>query len=479
MQYQLVIIGGGTAAIAAISEAMELGAEKIAYIEQRSRIGGECAMNACAPLHTMMVGAKAFHGFRTASEFGINVPPLRLNFAEMMEKVAQTVEEGLEDPFAETEQVVFHHGHGTFLNPHEIRVTSEMGETVIRGEQILVATGARPWIPEIPGLKEAGYWLYPDATHACTLPDSLAIIGGGRIGVECAQLFQRLGVRVTLIESQDRLLWREDDDVSAVMRQLLENEGVQVFTNTEIVKAEAREVGRKGPRKNLCLLRSGQEACEVPVEEILVAAGRHGVPHDLKLEAAGVAYDAGGITIDDRCRTSVPHIFAAGDVVGPYRYTHAANYQAVAAVQNMMKAKDTRLNYTCMPLAIYTDPPLGRVGMTEAQARDNFQSVVVLLRPLETVSRFRLEGKTFGLAKIIIDADTDQILGAHLIAPQADDAIHLLALAMQNGITVPQMANLVYAYPTHVQIVQKTLELYRKAKAEALIVEAKSVHHVG
>lgn len=467
MRYPLVVIGGGTGAIAAVSEALELGVENIALVERRKALGGECAMNGCVPVHTMLAGAHIFNEFKRASDFGINIPPLKLEFRGLMEKVEQTVAHAMEeDPFERESRVTRYHGHASFISPHEIKIESENGTETIEGAQIIVATGARPVVPEFPGLKDAGYWLYPDATHAKSFPASMAILGGGRIGVEFAQLFQRLGCRVALLEMQPRLLYREDTDASEALRELLIGEGVGVFTAAEIIGVELTEAGNGSPRKKISFLDADRVPQTLEVEEILVCSGRKGWVRDLNPEAAGLQYDDNGIIIDDRCRTTVEHIWAIGDVAGPYRFTHAADYQAVVAIQNAMKFREARANYASMPCAYYTQPPFARVGMTETQARENFQSVIVLQRQLVQSTRLRLEEETFGFCKIIVDGDTDQILGAHLLSSHADDIIHLVSLAMHAGISVPQMAQMVYAYPTRSQVIQKTLELYRQARTE-------------
>lgn len=473
MHYQLAIIGGGTAAIAAICEALELGVQSIAYIERRREIGGECVLNGCVPLHTMLHGANLFHRVKEMEGFGLNTATLEFDFERLMQKVEATVYEDLSDPYAGDPRVTLLHGEASFISPGELRITGGSGEQVISADQILITVGARPVDPDIPGLKETGHWRYYDATHAKTLPKRLAVIGGGRLGIEFSQLFARLGSRVDLFEVHDRLMHREDEDSSDHVRKLLELDGVNLHLNTEIAHVSQSEQG-----KEIAFLDATRAMQTLQADEILVATGRKFRPEGLNLEAAGVQYDSERIITNERGQTTVKTIWAAGDAAGPIRFTHAADYQAVIAVQNLLKAKDTKLDYRTMPIAYFTEPPLARVGLTEAQARERFQSVIVLKKEIHCATRCRVEGEDFGFCKILVDADTDFVLGAHMMARHADDSIHLPALAMHGDITVPQLTAMVYAYPTHIQLVQKTLEPYRRIKAEARTMSLKTVYRV-
>lgn len=456
--FELAVIGGGTAAIAAITEALELGMQRIALIEQRPRLGGECAFNACVPLHTMQTAARILHGLRhEAPAFGIRAGDPGLDASRLRERTQEVISSGSE-PFGNDPRVFRLVGTGRLLSGKRIQA----GKQTLEAERILLATGAQPTIPDIEGLDEAGYLLYPQATHLECLPESLMVIGGGRVGIELAQLYRRLGSRVILLERENRILPREDPEATELLKAILVAEGVDVRTGCQILAAERLPQG-----KRLSWLEAEHGAREpftAMADEILLATGRHGTPGELNLEAAGVASDAGGVHIDATCRTTAESIWAAGDVAGPYRFTHAADYQAVVAVHNMMGAHE-ELGYHAMPLAYYTEPAYARVGLGESEARAMYPNLVVLRAGLEEVTRYRIENRTTGFAKILVDGETDRIVGAHVVADHAEDPIHILSLAILADVPVPRLAKMVYAYPTKAQMIQKALEGYRSAKA--------------
>lgn len=459
VEYQLVIIGGGTAAIAAITEALAIGIDNIAYIEKRPEIGGECALNACLPLHTLSYAAKLYHDACNLSSFGVEASPAHLNINGLTRLITQRVQANPTDPFINSEQVTRLYGHASFLTPHVLCICTEDHQFEIRGRTFLIATGASPIIPSIPGLAEVGYWVYKNAVHMQQLPRSLVIVGGGRIGIEFAQTFQRLGSQVTLLECQSCLLHREDRDVSLTIHELLKKEGITVYLNCQILKVEMNN-----QEKCLQVQISKQDDFMIRAEEILVATGRKGNTEGLGLAKTGVTIDENGIIVNSQCQTSTENIWAAGDVVGPYRFTHVADYQAVVAVTNSLGKRQKRLEYKALPLVYFTDPSFARIGLTEEQAKVLYQTVIILKEHVEKISRYQIEEQYFGFCKIIIDMNTDLILGAHIIASQAGEIIHIIALAIQMNITVPQLTQMVYAYPTKSQLIQKTLEQYRSLK---------------
>jgi pyruvate/2-oxoglutarate dehydrogenase complex dihydrolipoamide dehydrogenase (E3) component len=466
--YQLIVIGGGTAAIAAISEALARDAKPIAYIERRQQIGGECALYGCVPIHSMFVAANCLQQLKKARAYGVETQNMHLNFPQLATQVEQIVTEDLSDPFADTLQVTRYTGEAAFADEHTIHITKDGSSHTISGEHILIATGAHPIIPNITGIQECGYWLYPQASRATRLPESITIIGGGRIGTEFAQLFQQLGSQVTLLECQASLLPREDNDLSQAAYELLKQENIDIFLSAEVIQATriSADSEKSNPIKRVTFMTQTQKLLTVDSEEILLATGREGNISELCLHNTSIAIDRNQILVDENCRTSVPHIWAVGDVVGPYRFTHAADYQAVVAIQNMLRYRSRAVSYRSLPVVYFLNPPLARVGLTENQARENYEHVVILKEEVEAITRFRIEGETRGFCKILVDAETDEILGAHIVAPHAEDLIHLPALAMQQHIPIGQLTQLVYSYPTRSQLIQKTLEPYILQKTD-------------
>jgi pyruvate/2-oxoglutarate dehydrogenase complex dihydrolipoamide dehydrogenase (E3) component len=454
--FDLAIIGGGTAALAAVSEALDQGVTTIALIEKREHLGGECALNACVPLHTIAKAAWLMREItQNAQPYGLDVPQYSLNFSQLMKKVNAVVQEGLENSYAADERVTVLHGTASFISKREIQVD----DTVIRADKIIVATGAVPCVPDIPGLKEAGFLLYPQATHLETCPPTWTIIGGGRIGVEFAQIFNALGMRVNLIEKQSRLLPRMEPEISLTLEALLRQEGIRLYTECDI-----HHIQTTGEYKQTHLITGPVLDSHV----ILVATGRRGNVNGLNLEAAGIAYDESGIQVNDELQTSSENIWAVGDVVGPYRFTHVANYQAVVAVQNAIKSIGKKVNYQSIPLVIYTEPSIAHIGLSETESNQKHLSVITLKIKANEPTRFRVESQEEGFIKVIVDAETDQIVGGHIFADQAGEMIHLLALAMENSIPVASITKMVYAYPTRMQLVQKVLEPYPREKAKLI-----------
>ncbi len=455
--FDLIILGGGTAALAAVSEALDQGVERILLIEKQSLLGGECALNACVPLHSLATAATTLREMEhKAPDYGITVEQMTLDYSLLREKVERIVKERVSRGQDESdERVTIIQGEASFVSRREVLV----GDTVYRGEIIFIATGTQPRVPVIPGLEESGYLLYPQATHLESLPMSLIVLGAGRIGVEFAQIFHGLGCQVDLVEEQASILPRVDPDVSCELNRLFTHEFIHTYTGCRVVK-----VSRNSDLKQVYL----EDGTVLEAEEILVTTGRWGVTEGLNLQNAGVETDENGIIVDTMLRTTAENIWAIGDVVGPYRYTHIANYHAVIAVQNAFKEAERAVNYKTIPFVIFTEPQVAFVGLTEEMAHRQCLSVMVMKSSATEPTRFKTDSDSMGFTKVIIDAENDQIVGAHIIASQAGEMIHLLSLAMENQLSVSQITKMVYAYPTKMQLIQKTLEPYPREKARIL-----------
>ncbi|MDP9357396.1 MAG: FAD-dependent oxidoreductase [Chloroflexota bacterium] len=440
--YDLVVIGAGGAGSTAAGEAIGRGA-KVAMVE-RWKVGGTCLNVGCDPTKTMVRSAQILHLARHAERFGIQAAEVGADWPAVMrrvERVIDTIRGGDGDQNVRNSGVTLYKASATFRSSHEIDVD---GQTIY-GDKIIVATGAR-WIqPPIVGLAEVGYITNVEAVALPALPRSLAIIGGGVVAVEFAQIFARFGVEVTILGSADRLLPREDADLSHALQAILEREGIRVETGVRVRCAEFKD-GLK------CLGGDrGDDRFELcRAEEILVAAGRAPAVDGLNLEAAGVTYDPKqGITVDDELRTTTSHIWAIGDVVSQYAFTHVADYQARIAEHNAMSGRPPRrVDYRVVPWVTFTDPELARVGLTEQEARDAGYDVKVGVVPVKDLARAVTSGETDGLVKVIADGTTGEILGGHILAAHAGELLAEVALAMQARLPAAVIADTIHAYPT-------------------------------
>ena len=439
--YDLILIGGGTAELAAVSEALELGAERVALIERRSELGGECAMYACVPTKTLLTAARYIKLMkRNMPQYGLEDIRYNLNFKALMAKEQEIIEEGEYE----------------FINDPRFE---RIGDRQIQGKAIFIATGSEPLIPPIQGLNETGYLSYQQATHLSDLPKSLLIIGGGAVGVEFAQLFTWLGVEVSLIQRDERLLPHEEPEISKAVEEMLTRDGIQVHTNCDVERIQRADSQTGAPLKRLTAACKGK-ALSLDAEEILLATGLKPRVEGLGLEEAGVEYTRKGIQVNAELQTTNPSVWAIGDVLGEYQLTHVADYHAVLAVQNALRQAHEKVDYRGLGWAVFTEPEVAHVGLTEAQAVKDGHAVRTICTPVKAVSRNRIESDTEGFIKLIIDKDNEQLLGGHLIGSGADEIAHTVMLAVRNHMTVRQALDMIYIYPSRSQLLQKALEAY-------------------
>jgi pyruvate/2-oxoglutarate dehydrogenase complex dihydrolipoamide dehydrogenase (E3) component len=359
-------------------------------------------------------------------------------------------------------------GSARFVSPHEI----EVGDRRITARRFVIATGTRPAVPPIPGLEETGYFTHLEAFERTDLPRSLAVIGGGAIGVELAQSFHRLGVDVTVVEMMDRLLVREEPELADRLTRSLEEEGIRIRTGRVVTRVERTGSGARlhieppgahGPGEPAGDASGSAEGEFVEAEEVLVAVGRRPNTEDLGLEAAGVDTDRGWVTVDSRLRTSQRHIFGAGDVTGGYMFTHVADHEARTIVQNALLPVRAKIDYRVIPWCTYTEPELAHVGLTEAEARDRHgDSVSSHLYDLADLDRAITDRAAFGCVKVVVDR-SGRILGGHILGPSAGTMIAEIALAMKHGIRIGSLSALVHPYPTMSEGVKRVGDAYRRS----------------
>jgi pyruvate/2-oxoglutarate dehydrogenase complex dihydrolipoamide dehydrogenase (E3) component len=439
--YDLIVVGAGAAGSTAAAEARGQGA-RVAMVEQW-KVGGTCLNAGCDPTKALVRAAHALHETQTASRFGIAVQDAQVDWPRVIdrvERVIDTIRGGDGDRNIREAGIDLRKGHARLLSPTEVAVAGD----VLRGEAVILATGVRPFIPAIPGLREVGFITNVEAVTLPALPRSLAIIGGGTIAMEFAQIFARFGVKVTVLGRNPRLLPLEEPELVDILRELLEQEGVRFETGVTLECISAT-----GDRKRIAAHREGARF-EVEADEILVAAGRTPQVEDLGLETAGVVYDATGIVADAALRTSAPGVWAAGDcVAGTPRFTSLADHQGRVAAHNALGRMPVRdAVETVVPTAVFTDPELGRVGLTEGAARQAGHAVRAETVPMRDLARAVITGETAGGVKLIAGAATGVLLGGSVLAAGGGELLGEIALAVRLGLTCHAIADTLHAYPT-------------------------------
>ena len=353
----LVVIGGGPGGLVVASVAAQLGL-KVMLVEQSGRLGGDCLHAGCVPSKTLIHMARTAHTVRKGADEGLLSAMPGINFGVAVDRVGEVIAriQMHDDPERfRSYGCDVRFGKAVFINSHQVSVDEE----IIAAKRFVIATGTIAAIPPIPGLEEAGYETNETIFSRRVLPQQLAIIGGGPVGVELAQAFSRFGSNVTIIEMADRLLAQGDAEISSALQGVLENEKIRI-----ICAAGITSVRREGNSRQLQLADGSTVECDL----ILVAAGRRPCIYDMGLEEAGVVFGKKGITVDRRLRTSRKHIFAVGDVAGPYQFTHMAEYQAGIALANIVFRVPKKTDYRVVPRVVYTDPEVAAVGLTEAEA---------------------------------------------------------------------------------------------------------------
>ncbi len=471
--HDLVIVGGGTAGLVAAAGASSLGA-RVALVE-KDRLGGECLWTGCVPSKALIGTARVARAFRRAEAFGLDGREPAVDGGRVLESVrdARARIQPHDDPerFRDMGVDVIE-GTAARLRP-DGRV--EAGERTLAGRSVLLATGSRPAVPPVEGLADVGYVTHETAFDREGLPASSVILGGGAVGVEFAQAYGRLGVEVTLVEMEERILPREDPDLTGRLRDVLEEEGVEVLTGTRAVAA-----GRDGRLRTVAVepatgdaaasggtpgeTRDGRAAGApqgqgagtpgedrrrtLRAEEIFVATGRRPNVEDLGLEAAGVGVSPEGVVVDDRLRTSRKGVYAAGDVIGGHLFTHVADHEARTVIRNALFPFASRVDYSVIPWAVYTEPTLARIGPTEEEARRRHgDGISVHAYDLADLDRAVTDREARGLVKLVADR-RGRLLAGHLLSPGAGSLVVEVALAVREDLKVTDLADLVHPYPT-------------------------------
>jgi pyruvate/2-oxoglutarate dehydrogenase complex dihydrolipoamide dehydrogenase (E3) component/uncharacterized membrane protein YdjX (TVP38/TMEM64 family) len=458
-RYNLVVIGGGTAGLVSAAGSAGLGA-KVALIE-RHLLGGDCLNYGCVPSKAIIRSSKVYADIRDASRFGLKVPgAAEVDFPAVMERMRR-LRAGIShhdsaQRFRDLGVDVFL-GEARFTGPD----TVEVGGKPLRFKKAVIATGGRAVRPSVPGLAEAGYLTNETVFSLTARPARLLVMGGGPIGCEFAQAFQRLGSRVTLLHKYDRIMNKEDADAAELIQKTFRKEGIGLLLNAKPLQVARTDTGK------LVQYESDGQKGEIEVDEILIGAGRAPNVEGLNLEAAGVKYEAGkgrGVIVNDKLQTTNPNIFAAGDICLPYQFTHLADFAARIVIQNALFFGRKKLSALTIPWATYTDPEVAHVGLNEAEAEKKGIPVTTFIKPLSEVDRAIVDGEEEGFVKIHVKKGTDKILGATIVARHAGEMISEITAAMVGNMGLGTLAAVIHPYPTQAEAIRQAGDLYNRTK---------------
>jgi len=443
--FDAIVIGGGQAGPFLAARLAGAG-QTVALIERR-HMGGTCVNDGCQPTKTLVASARVAWLARRARDFGVVTGPVSVDMAAVKarkEKVVLASRQGLDDWMGSTPNLTVFRGSAAFVSSHAVEVNGD----VLEGRQIFLNTGARPVVPDWAA--EVPYLTNTSILELDTLPEHLLVAGGSYIALEFAQMYRRFGSEVTVLARSSRLTAKEDADVSATIREILEAEGIRVITDASCMAAERRGDGVA------VSYRGGAQSVEG--SHLLLALGRVPNVEDLKLEQAGVALDDDGyIAVDDKLRTNQPHIYALGDVNGRGAFTHTSYNDFEIVSQNLLDGADRKVSERVPAYALYIDPPLGRAGMSEAEVRASGRKALVAVRPMTRVSRANERAENLGFMKVFADAETRQILGVALLGIEGDEVMQSLLEAMAAKVDVDTIIRTMHVHPTVSELVPTVL----------------------
>ncbi len=449
--YDAIVIGAGQAG-PPLAERLGKAGYKTAIIE-RHLLGGTCVNVGCIPTKTLVGSARVAWQARQAAEFGVVIDtPVKVDMARVKarkDEIAGASNAGVTAWVEAMENVTLIRGHARFSGPHSL----EVDDQTLTAARIFIDVGARARVPNFPGLDEVSYLTNSSMMEIDFLPQHLLIVGGSYIGLEFAQMYRRFGSEVTVIEMQDRLIGREDDDVSAAVREILEGEGITVRLNAECIGFE------KGPMGARMNIDCHEDSTPLDGSHVLLAVGRVPNTHDLGLDRAGVETDGRGfIRVDDELRTSAEEVWALGEVNARGAFTHTTynDFEIVAA--NLLDGDTRRVSDRIVCYGLFIDPPLGRVGMTEREVRDSGRDALIGTRPMKRVGRAREFGETRGFMKILVDAQTEEILGASILGLSGDEVVHSLLDVMYAKRPYTTVSRGVHIHPTVAELVPTVLQ---------------------
>lgn len=455
--YDHLILGTGQATGTLLGKLIPTG-KSIAVIEE-AKVGGSCVNFGCTPTKTLVASAKALFQAKRGDFYGFETGEIKVNYDKIrarMNAVRSASNTGLTNWMENTPNVDLIRGRGSFAGPKTIQVGSEQ----MTAKNIYINVGTRPRLPAITGIDEVPWMDSAKLLDKTDLPEKLIIIGGGYIGAEYAQVYRRFGSEVTLVQGADQLMPREDKDVADAIQEFLEEEGIEV-----ICGAKAQSVRHSDEGIELVISKDGQES-SIKGTDLLIATGRIPNSDSLNLEVTEILTNKRGyIEVDDYCRTAVDGVFALGDVNGHGAFTHTSVNDAEIVLDHLFGGSRS-ISQRNMVYALFTDPPLGRVGMSEKEALASGRKILKATRPMSRISRAKEMGETKGFAKLLVDAETDLILGASILGVGGDEIINMFAAIMHSEIECRNYRRVVLVHPTVSELMPWILDGIKEAREE-------------
>jgi pyruvate/2-oxoglutarate dehydrogenase complex dihydrolipoamide dehydrogenase (E3) component len=467
--YNVIVIGAGTAGLVTAAGTAGLGG-RVALVE-RNLMGGDCLNFGCVPSKALISSARLIQRIREGAKWGLNRQEPQFVFENVFERMrarrAKIAPNDSQERFESLGVDVFR-GEARFVSPHEIEINGQK----LRARNFVIATGSRAIIPKIEGIEDVPY--FTNETIFDQLkekPESMIVLGGGPIGCELGQTFNRLGVKVTIVEYVPQILPPEDVDVAQFMQKHFETEGIAIQHCTEAKRVSIRNgvIVLEADYKPHGAMQGSP--VEITGHALLLAVGRGPMMKALNLEATGVKYTSNGIEINDYLQTSQSHIYGAGDIANRLKFTHTADFTARIVVRNILvpfQFLRQKVNWSVVPWCTYTDPEVAHVGLGEKEARHKNVDYDLFVVPLEDVDRAVVESEEAGFAKVLTAKGSDKILGATIVAPHAGDLLHEFVLAMKSSIGLGAIASTIHAYPTFAELARKAGDKYNKTRLTPL-----------
>ncbi len=450
-RFDAIVVGAGQAG-PPLAGRLTAAGHTVAVVE-RKLIGGTCVNTGCIPTKTLVASAQAAHLARRGADYGVGTGAISVDMAKVKARKDAIMlgdRKGVEDWLDGMDGCTVIRGHARFTDPHTLRI----GDEVLHAERIFLNVGGRAVVPDIPGLADIDFLTNVSILELNTLPEHLVIVGGSYIALEFAQMYRRFGAKVTVVEKGPRLTSREDKDVSESVKTILENEGIDIVVDAADIRIAKRDNSVEGFE-----LTPRAGAAPIAGSHLLLAVGRRPNTDDLGLEHAGVRTDARGyITVDDQLKTSVDHIWAMGDCNGKGAFTHTSYNDFEIVAGNLLDADQRRVSDRITAYALYIDPPLGRAGMTVEQVRASGRPALVGQRPMTRVGRAVEKGETQGFMKVVVDAETQQILGAAILGVGGDEAIHAILDVMSAKAPYTTLSRTMNIHPTVCELIPTMLQ---------------------
>ena len=444
--YDVIIIGSGQAGNPLAKKFAQAGKET-ALIEKEF-VGGTCINYGCTPTKTMVASAKAAFSAKHSEQLGVNVKSTSVEIGEVVQRkddIVKLFREGSKQGLEKTEGLDLIFGEASFSGKKEIEVKLKSGEVEqLKADLIFIDSGTETFIPPIKGIEDIEYLTSRSIMELDEIPAHLLIIGGNYIGLEFGQMFSRFGSKVTIIEIADRLLKREDKEISSAVSDFLKEENIEILTNCEV-----SEFTKQGT-SIIATIKGNGKAKEISCTHVLIAVGRRPTSNALKLENTGVEVDERNfITTDDKLQTNVAGIYALGDVKGGPAFTHIAYNDFTVVYRNILEGENLSIKDRQVPYCMFTDPQLGRIGITEQEAKDRKIDYIVASLTMDKVGRAIETGETKGLMRAIVDVKTKKVLGASILAAEGGEMMSVMQMAMAGGITYEELRYFIFAHPTY------------------------------